>query len=176
MSIDAKALEAYLYEQCVAHLDDVPYWDRVKREREEANSDLEGFRKELAARKAERDRAGRAFIAGIMSESEAQSEVARLDSEIARLSAQVDGAQGGPLGVDVWGERREALARWADWRPDRKRLFFRDLIESVTVGDWPAGVPTTTLPRKGESEKDFEARRAGVAREAMLHRVEIVWR
>lgn len=176
VSIDAHALEAYLYEQCVAHLGDLPFWDRLKREREESSSDLAGFRAELDARKGERDRAGRAFIAGIMSESEAQGEVARLDSEIARLSARIEGAQGGPLGVDVWGERRDVLARWDEWEPGEKRLFFRDLIASATVGDWPAGVPTTTLPMKGESPEDFEARRDSVAREAMLHRVEIVWR
>lgn len=176
VSIDANALEAYLYEQCIEHLADNEYWQDLKHEREEGNSDLAGFRAELDARKGERDRAGRAFIAGIMSESEAQSEVARLDSEIARLSARIDGAQGGPLGVDVWGERRDVLARWAEWQPGEKRLFFRDLIESVTVGDWPAGVPTTTLPMKGESPEDFEARRGGVARQAIEARVEITWR
>lgn len=176
VSIDANALEAYLYEQCIEHLADNEFWQDLKHKREEANSDLAGFRAELDARKGERDRAGRAFIAGIMSESEAQSEVARLDSEITRLQSLIDGAQGGPLGVDVWGERRDVLARWAEWQPGEKRLFFRDLIKSVTVGDWPAGIPTTTLARKGESPAEFEARRDGVAREAMLHRVEIVWR
>lgn len=175
VSIDAKALETYLYERCIEHLDDLPYWDDLKRKREEASSDLAGFRAELDARKGERDRAGRAFIAGIMSESEAQSEVARLDGEIARLQSRIDGGQGGPLGVDVWGERRDVLARWDEWEPGEKRLFFRDLIESVTVRDWPAGVPTTTLPMKGESAAEFETRRSEVAREAMLHRVGIIW-
>ncbi|KXZ58975.1 hypothetical protein Mlaev_02408 [Microbacterium laevaniformans] len=179
VSIDAKALEQYLYEQCVRHLDDLPYWDRVKREREEATSDLKVMRDELDARKAERDRAGRAFIAGIMSESEAQGEVARLDDEIARLKARIDGTQGGPLAVDVWGERRAVLDRWDEWEPGEKRLFFRDLIESVTVGDWPSGIPTTTLPRKNESSAAFEARREGVARDALNKRIgpkRIKWR
>lgn len=175
VSIDASALEAYLFERCLAHLDDDAFWGDIKRKRETADSDTARLRAERDARQGERDRAARAFIAGIMSERAAQGEVARLDSEIARLSYQIDRAHGGPIARDVWNERREVLDRFEDWTPGERRLFFRALVTRVSVGDWPAGLPTTTLPRKGESALAFEERRARLARMAMASRVQIDW-
>ncbi|RWR18873.1 hypothetical protein D8Y23_08885 [Microbacterium enclense] len=175
VSIDASALETYLFERCLAHLDDDAFWDDIKRKRETADSDRARLRAERDARQGERDRAARAFIAGIMSERDAQSEVARLDSEITRLSEQIDRAHGGPTARDVWHERREVLDRFKDWTASERRLFFRALIERVSVGDWPSGLPTTTLPRKNEAPRAFEDRRAALTSEAMRQRVSIEW-
>jgi hypothetical protein len=75
----------------------------------------------------------------------------------------------------VWAERNDVLDRFDKWTSGERRLFFRSLIGRVTVGDWPAGIPTTTLPRKGESPEAFKARREAAAREAMEARVGIDW-
>ncbi|WP_156458728.1 recombinase family protein [Microbacterium sp. Leaf179] len=175
VSIDAAALEAHLFERCLAHLQDDKFWDDVKRKRETADSNPAKLRAERDARQGERDRAGRAFVAGIMSERDAQIEVARLDSEIAHLTQQIDHSRGGPVARDVWHERRDVLDRFDDWTPGERRLFFRAMVARVSVRDWPAGLPTTTLPRKGESGPAFEARRVALARAAMEARVVIEW-
>lgn len=175
VSIDAAALEGYLFDRCLAHLEDDQFWDDIKRQRETADSDTAKLRAERDARQGERDRAGRAFVAGIMSERDAQIEVARLDSEIARLTQLVDHSHGGPTARDVWNERSEVLDRFQDWTPGERRLFFRALAARVSVGDWPSGLPTTTLPRQGESAVAFEERRAALARSAMASRVQIDW-
>lgn len=175
VSIDAAALEDYLFERCLAHLEDDEFWDDIKRKRETVDSGTARLRAERDARQGERDRAARAFIAGIMSERDAQIEVARLDAEVSRLTRQVDQSHGGPTARDVWHERREVLDRFADWTPGERRLFFRALIERVSVGDWPSGLPTTTLPRRDESPEAFADRRAALMSKAMRQRVSIEW-
>jgi len=176
VSIDAKALEDYLFEKSRAHLNDLPFWESVKRKREGADSDIARLRVERTDREGERDRARRAYIAGIMPEREAQIEVARLDAEIDRLTQRIENAHGGPTAHDVWGGRQEALDYWAHWEVGERRLFFRSLIERVTVGDWPKGVPTTTLPKSAETADEFTARKAKNAADAMKARVAIQWR
>ncbi|KZE89105.1 recombinase family protein [Microbacterium sp. TNHR37B] len=176
VSIDAEALEAHLYAESVKHLDDLPFWDAVKRKRETDDIDAKALRDTRETRKGERDRAARAFIAGIMSERDAQAEVSRLDAEIASLTQRIDARHGGPLAVDVWAHRRDVLAAWEHWTVGERRLFFRDLISRVVIGPWPEGIPTTTLPKKSETAEAFRARRDGIASDAMKARVIIDWR
>jgi len=175
VSVDSATLEAYLFDKCRDHLNDLPFWEEMKRKRESADSDLSVLRADRDIRQGERDRAGRAFIAGIMTEREAQNEVARLDAEIQRLTERIESAHGGPTAHDVWLGRELTLDNWRNWRPGVLRMFFRSLVARVVVGDWPEGVPTATLPRRDESPEAFEARRASVAREAMAARVDIEW-
>ena len=176
VSIDVPSLEDYLMSRSREHLEDNKFWDAVKRKRETAQTDTARLRGQRDERQGERARAQRAFIAGIMSERDAQAEVARLDAEIDRLTDRIERSHGGPTAQDVWAERREVLDHWNAWAPGERRVFFRALIERVTVGQWPEGIPTTTLPRSGESPEAFKARRDSAAREAMEARVTIDWR
>lgn len=158
VSIDSDALEAYLMEQCREHLNDNPFWEKVKNKRETAESDTAKLRAERDARQGERDRAGRAFVAGIMSEREAQAEVARLDAEIARLTERIERAHGGPTAQDAWAGREEVLDLWNEWTPGELRLFFRSMIERVTVGDWPRGMATRNTTDKEKRAEVMKAR------------------
>lgn len=176
VSIDSKALEAYLYKRCLAHLDDLPFWEAMKRKRETAETDTAKLRAEREERQIERAKAQRMFLAGISTEREAQAEVARVDAELERLDREIENAHGGPTAHDVWAGREQVLDLWRDWTAGEKRLFFRALIERVTVGNWPSGIPTTTLPRRGESSGDFECRRRMAATRAMIKRITIEWR
>lgn len=176
VSIDAKALEDYLFEKARAHLNDLPFWDAVKRKRESADSDIARLRVERTDREGERDRARRAHITGIMPEREAQIEVARLDAEIDRLAQRIENAHGGPTAHDVWNGRQEAMDYWKHWEVGERRLFFRSLIERDTDGDWPKGISTTTLPKSAETADEFTARKAENAADAMEARVSIHWR
>lgn len=183
--VDLAQLEEFVMQACIDLLNDDDYWAEQKRKRAGADSDIAKLRNLRTERMAERDRAGRAFIAGIMSERDAQAEVARVSREIEDIGRQIDNASGGPTAHDVWGHRKDILARWRTWNSGQLRVFFRLMITRVTVGDWPEiedksgnrkRMATAALPRKGESSKDFEARRNALVREAMKARVKIDWR
>jgi DNA invertase Pin-like site-specific DNA recombinase len=175
VSIDYEELEAYLHRRCLAHLDDLPFWDAVKRKRETADTDTSDLRAEREAQKLERENVLTQHRLGAIGDERLMADIAQIDSEVIRLTREIERSHGGATAHDVWTGRRDALAQWEHWTAAERRLLFRSLIERVVVTGWPEGIPTTTLPRKGEPQEDFQCRRWMGATRAMIKRVKIEW-
>lgn len=175
VSIDGDALEEFVMSEAIAYLADDAAWKERGSKSDDAEGEVLRLRADREARQAERDRAGRAYIAGIMSEADAAAEVARLDAEVARLTRDIERREGGPNLAEVWRDRQEVLANWKRWPIEERRGFLRDVVASVTVADWPTGTARTVPRRKGESDRSLSQRRVEHAERAMRERVEIRW-
>ncbi|MET4781849.1 recombinase family protein [Glaciihabitans sp. UYNi722] len=173
VKIDHDGLLEYAFERAFEHLNDSAYWEDQKRKRADAGSDTAKHRDTRKAKEFERERVLTQHRVGAISDVRLVADLAIVDAELAAINQKIDTSSGGPSARDVWAGRESKLKAWAKWQPGEQRLFLSMLIDKIEVGNWPRGIPTTTLPKKNETTDQFKLRRSTAARDALKKRVTI---
>lgn len=178
VTIDHDALEEYVWAKLIEKLDMTPRWHQRLEERDPAiNEKLEALEADRASLRLEREKAGRAFVVGIMTEAEAQREVERVANEMQGLETQITDLLGRPLIADALeGAGADLDSKWRTWTPGLRRTALRGFIERIEVDSFPDGVARSSFRRAEESDSDFEARHKKLVNSALARRVKIIWK
>ncbi|HEX4443265.1 MAG TPA: recombinase family protein [Galbitalea sp.] len=171
--IDHDSLEAFVFNEAMSMLKDTKrFRDRMAERSPDTNNKIDELEAERERLRLERERAGRAFVAGIMGELEAKREVDRVDASIQALDASIHELLGRP----VLASALESRVDWDKLSPARRRAFLGLLIDGVIVDGWPEGI--TRNPGKFRAETDHEraARADALRQKALRERVLIVWK
>lgn len=132
--IDHDSLEAYVFGKVIALLENTPRWlQRMSEPNPDADPKVDALETERSDFRAQRARAGKAFVAGIMSEAESKREVDRVDSELESVAAQIDALPGRPALSNIFKEGLD----WQAWTPGQRRAALRGFIDRIIVNDWP---------------------------------------
>jgi len=171
--IDHDSLEAYVFDQLTGALNDNDLWRQGLAEQDpDLEVKVEQLERHRAELRDERDRAGRAFVAGIMTEVDAKSEVDRVDAELLAIQSQIN---------DLLGRSTlpHVLAEDIDWQaetPGVRRSFLRLFIDRIAVSEWPEGVSRNPIRKRDESDEAYAARQREHRTEALDQRVRIMWK
>lgn len=173
VTIDHTALESYVFGKVIERVEATPRWhQRMGEVDPEVDAKIDQLEAERSDLRDQRDRAARAFVLGLMSERDAQSEAARIDVELAKFEATITDLLGRPVISKLLDDGID----WQEWTPGRRRAFLRLLIERVEVDEYPAGYARRLARFNSESDEDYAARVNTNRREVMGKRVNIVWR
>lgn len=172
LSIDHGHLETYVFARVIARLENTARWhERMGEQDPEVNARIDALESERTALRDQRERAGKAFVLGVMSERDAQREVERVDGELTRIDARIDELL-----------RRPALAAalkngldWQTWTPGQRRAFLRLVIDRVVVNDWPEGVSRSVLRLRNETPDAHAHRQHDYFQSVLAQRVQIEW-
>lgn len=172
--IDHDALEEVVFDALLDSLNKTPrFRERMAEPNPENERKVDALEAERSALRDERARAGRAFIAGIMTEHEAQREVARVDAALAQVEVKITELLRGPVVADLLRQGEDWNA-WRDWNPGKRRAFLRLFINKVEVYD-PKVVPRTSR-KSGESDESLAKRRHDLRIAAVRARIHIDWK
>jgi DNA invertase Pin-like site-specific DNA recombinase len=171
--IDHDSLESYVFSKVLELLDNTPRWQQRMSEQDPGiNDKVDALETQRGPLREQRERAGRAFVLGVMSEREAQREVERIDGELERLDREVNDLLGRPVLAGLF----ENGFDWQAWSPAQRRAALRGFIDRVIVNDWPEGVPRNVPRFRGEDDESFEERKRTIRAGAIEKRVQIVWK
>jgi site-specific DNA recombinase len=170
-------LEAYVFEQAIARLNDTAYWQKRKSERD---PDAEG---KIAALNLQRDRLAdrrmrvlAMFEDGDLSRTERRERLDAIEAEADQIGKDIEKLVGAPDIEKAFGSRDKVLGSWRTWTPGQRRAFLRLLIERVVVDDWPAGMAHYRPRRRSEDAEAYAVEREARMRSALEARVTIEWR
>ncbi|WP_109211121.1 MULTISPECIES: recombinase family protein [Microbacterium] len=170
-------LEAYVFEQAIARLNDTAYWQKRKAEQdpdaENKIAALNAQRERLSERRA---RVLEMYEDGDLTRTERRSRLDAIEAESEQIGKDIQKLIGSPDIESAFGGRDKILAGWPKWTPGQRRQFLRLLIERVVVDEWPEGLPRTRPQFRNESDEDYAGARDAILREAVERRVEIEWR
>ena len=170
-------LEAYVFEQAIARLNDDDYWRKRKSESdpeaERKIRDLNGQRERLADR---RMRVLGMFEDGDLSRAERRDRLDAIEAEAEQIGKDIEKLVGAPDIQKALGDRFKKLEAWRNWTPGQRRAFLRLLIDRVVVDEWPAGMAHYRPRRREEPAGSYAIDRASDLRRALEARVRIEWR
>ncbi|MFT4230001.1 MAG: recombinase family protein [Microbacterium sp.] len=177
VSVDHDQLEEYVWEKVIAALSNRDEWNKriTSKQKSIVDPRIKEVAVEIRALKERRARVQEMGEAGAYTPSEAAARVKDLDAAIAdaegRESRLLDVPNLAALPVKP-GER----IVWRDMAPLQRRNLLRALIERIVVNQWPSGMPSMTLSRKGETREQYEKRVVELRQKAMDARIHIEWR
>lgn len=174
VAIDHALLEEHVFGTLIDMLESSPHWhQRLAGKDPKAANRLDAIDARRSDLRDQRERAGRAFIAGIMSERESLAEVQRVDAELDALERESNALLRQP--ILEGGMTSETLRHWRNWTPGRRRAFLKLFIARVEISEWPVGTARTRFRPKNMSVEKFrkseEKRLLGIVAE----RARIVW-
>ena len=173
VSIDHTALEQYVFEKVIESLNASDRWRQRMAEGDPAIEEkIDTLEAERADLRDQRERAGKAYVLGVMSERDAQAAVSRLDTELEQRDRELNDLLGRPVITSTI----DGDIDWDTWTPGRRRAFLRLLVDRVVVDEWPKDLGTFPLRRRAETDEQFEARKAARQAEGLTNRVKIAWR
>lgn len=176
VNIDHDLLEAYVFEQAVARLNDSEYWRKRRSEKDpEAESKIAALNARRDALFEKRTRAEDLALEGLITKERLRSEIQSVEAEVEQIGKDIQALVGAPDIEQAFGARDKILARWKDWTPGQRREFLRLLIARVVVDEWPEGMPRTRPQFRNEADEDYAVARATLLREAVERRVSIDW-
>jgi DNA invertase Pin-like site-specific DNA recombinase len=174
VAIDHNLLEEYVFGKVMDMLEASPRWHQRLTEKDPNTSKrLDALDVQRGDLRQQRERAGTAFVAGIMSERDAKREVDRIDAELEALEKESSALLRQPI-LDG-AMTPETLRHWRDWTPGRRRSFLKLLIARVEIGEWPEGTPRTSFRKKGETDAEFIERQHDRLIGVVEKRTKIVW-
>lgn len=173
VAIDHHALERYVFSEVVTRLEATPRWHQRMAEQDPGvNASIDALEAERAGLHEQRERAGKAFVLGVMSEREVQREVERVDAQLDDIAKQLDSMLIAPMLSEVLANGLD----WQAWAPGRRRTFLRLFIDRVIVNGWPEGEARTTFRKRGETHEQFAGRQRDRMQAITAKRVQIVWK
>ncbi|WP_411722557.1 recombinase family protein [Mycetocola sp.] len=172
VSVAHDRLEEYVFEQAIARMNATARWHQRMSESDPViEAAIDAFEADRAALRDQRERAGKAFVLGVMSEREAQREVERIDAELEAIERKITDLLGRP----AISKLLEHGIDWRAWTPGRRRAFLRLLIDRVEIGAWPDGFSRRVVQQRGEGDDVHAERQRAHAMAAMSKRVQILW-
>jgi len=176
VSIDHDFLEAYVFEQAVARLNDTEYWQARKAE---TDPDAEGKIAALNARRdglfEKRKRAEDLAIDGDITKERLREVVRAVEGEVEQIAKEIDGLVAPPNIEELYGRREQVLAAWPNWAMGDRRAFLCLLMKRVSVDVWPTDIPRSLPPLKGETAEQYNVRKSARQPELFEKRVTIEW-
>jgi site-specific DNA recombinase len=170
-------LEAYVFEQAIARLNDDSYWRKRKSEKD-PNAErkiraLNNQREKLAGRRV---RVLEMFEDGDINRAERRDRLDAIEAEAELIGKNIEKLVGAPDIEKAFGTRDRLLAAWPEWTPGQRRAFLRLLIDRVVVDEWPVGIAHYRPRRRGEPAEEYAIEREARLRHALEARVKIEWR
>lgn len=174
VAIDHTLLEEHVFTTLIGMLESSPRWHQRLAEKDPKAANrldaIDALRSDL---RDQRERAGRAYVAGIMSERDSLAEVQRIDAELEALERESNSLLRQPILEGAMTS--ETLKQWPDWTPGRRRAFLRLFIARVEVGEWPEGTARTRFRPKDMTVEQFRASEHERLLGIVAQRVRIVW-
>jgi site-specific DNA recombinase len=142
--IDHDSLEAYVFGKVITLLENTPRWrQRMSEPNPDSDAKIDALEADRSDLRAQRERAGKEYVAGIVSEAESKREVDRIERELESVSTQIDALLGRPALSNIFKDGLD----WLAWTPGQRRAALRDFIDRIVLNDWPKGVPATCSAR-----------------------------
>lgn len=170
-------LEAYVFDQVIALVNDKEYWQRRKAERDpEAEQKIAALNEERERLAARRSRVLEMYEDGDLTRTERRSRLENIEARAEQIAKDIQKLVGQPDLENVIGLREKRLTNWRKLTPGQRRAILSAVIERVVVDEWPAGVARTRPQFKNETAANYKAAREASQREALAARVNIEWR
>lgn len=171
--VDHDRLEAYVFATLIASFKENERWyQRLSEKDPDIEANIDALELEISELAQARERAQRAFFAGIATERESKNEVNRVEVEMAAVAKKRDALLGKPL---LSKALESGVENWRDWPPMKRRSFLKQVIARVEVGRWPDATSRTLPKRKGETEDALRERRETHLLEVMKKRATLVF-
>lgn len=181
VTVNYAALEEHVFNEFVAHLNDMPYWQAHKHDPDpEANEKIAELERAKDAEEAKIRRAEEQAFDGLIDPKRLREMIDSARARVRELDTQIADLKGTPSRRDnvlaSFGTPEWILDQRDKFPSDVKRTLLKLMIERVIISDWPADLPKTASLRGDETPEAFEARREALWAEGMARRVEIGWR
>ncbi|MWB98318.1 hypothetical protein GB864_07115 [Agromyces sp. MMS17-SY077] len=174
IAIDHDSLEEYVFGVLIRSIESSERWpQQLAQQTPETDAKIDALKAERSALRDQRERAGRAYVLGVMSERESVAEVARIDAELEGIGKRLDALLGAPSLAGFLSNG--TLHSWRTWAPGSRRAFLRLYIDRIVVNEWPEGVARTTFRLRGETDDAYRERQRARMIEVASKRVKIVW-
>jgi hypothetical protein len=174
VAIDHALLEEHVFGTLIDMLESSPRWHQRLAEKDpKAANRLDAIDARRSDLRDQRERAGRAFVTGIMSERESLAEVQRVDAELEALERESSALLRQPIFEGAMTS--ETLRQWRDWTPGRRRAFLKLFIARVEISEWPDGAARTRFRPKNMGMEDFRESERKRLLGIVAERARIIW-
>lgn len=174
VSVVHDALEEVVWEELIGKLKATPrFIQRMSEQDPDTDDRLDALEQERRDLRAQKERAQKAYVLGIMDERDSVAEVQRIDTLLDALGKEYDSLLRLPISLADFNP--EKGIDWRSWTAGRRRAALRGFIKRVEVHSYPEGMARTRRRRKNESEQDYFDAKWKILKEATASRIRIVW-
>lgn len=174
VSIVHDALEEVVWEELIGKLKATPrFVQRMSEQDPETDDRLDALEQERRDLRAQRERAQKAYVLGIMDERDSVSEIQRIDAILDALGKEYDSLLRLPISLADFD--LEQGIDWRSWTAGRRRAALKGFIRRVEVSSYPEGMARTRRRLKSESEQEYLDAKWQMVKVATASRIRIVW-
>lgn len=175
VSIVHDALEEVVWEELIGKLKATPrFVQRMSEQAPETDDRLGALEQERRDLRAQRERAQKAYVLGIMDERDSVSEIQRIDAILDALGKEYDSLLRLPISLADFDP--ELGIDWRSWTAGRRRAALKGFIRRVEVGSYPEGMARTRRRLRSESEQEYLDDKWRILKEPTASRIRIVWK
>lgn len=174
VSIVHDILEEVVWEELIARLRETPrFIQRMSEQDPETDDRLDALEHERRDLRAQKERAQKAYVLGIMDERDSVAEVQRIDALLDALGRKYDSLLRLPISLADFNPERGI--DWQSWTPGRRRAALKGFIKRIEVGPYPEGMRRTRRRLKNETEQQYLDAKHEIVKESTASRIRIVW-
>ncbi|HWL59759.1 MAG TPA: recombinase family protein [Microbacteriaceae bacterium] len=175
VSIVHDALEEVVWEELIGKLKETPrFMQRMSEQDPETDDRLDELEQERRDLRAQKERAQKAYVLGIMDERDSVAEVTRIDALIDAIGKEYDSLLRLPISMIDFDP--EKGIDWRSWTPGRRRAALRGFIDKIEVHPYPPGTARTRPRLKNESEDEYLAAKWEILKLATAARINVNWK
>ncbi|HEU5223583.1 MAG TPA: recombinase family protein [Candidatus Lumbricidophila sp.] len=171
-TIDHKILEDYVFSKVMQRINKTDrFLDRVSETDPKIQAEVDALETERSALRDQRERAGKAYVLGVMTERDSIAAVEEVGKQLKRIEGRINELFRRPVISKVL----EYGIDWESWTPGKRRAFLRLMIDRVIVDVYPPKKARRLMKFNVESDEEYAARAGKYFAEVMKARVKIVW-
>jgi len=174
VSVAHDILEEVVWEELIARLQETPRFIQRMSEQDPATDDrLDALEQERRDLRAQKERAQKAYVLGIMDERDSVAEVQRIDGLLDSIGKEYDSLLRLPISLADFDPAKGI--DWQSWTPGRRRAALKGFLKRIEVGPYPEGMRRTRRRLKNETEQHYLDAKHKIVKEATASRIRIVW-